>query len=1270
LNRTCLSAIAALLLVLPAPAFARQTDNHELLAVPVPGKVAVDGNLSDWDLSGRIIVCPDVDNLLGKCSGAVAMMYDADALYVAVDWNDPTPMVNNYDPRFDIDLRRCFHSDSIQLHLRTDQERKVIGWYYTKGDVPGVCVLDGWFPWRDDRPIPYIDGIGRLGITEGFLRKPDGKGYFQELRIPWTAIVKTGRAYAAGEQFDCMLDLVWGPQSGKGWPVAHMMDLVEPNAVHTGWFWEVNLIYGKVRLSPTGRLRLPEPDFLAKPTGQSPRLQVTEGPVALPYTMPFDGFATLVVQDEQGRRVKNLIGMAPRGAGKQTDYWDCTNEEGKLVPPGKYRFRGLLHQGIAPVYEATYGTPGIPPWDTSGGTGGWLSDHCPPRAVAAGKDMLVLGAERAESGSSLIGVDLEGRKKWGDSGFAGVNALAVDDQHAYVLLGAWDTPPALARVELATGRYAPFATASGPLLKVPLFKEGQKPGWVPGLAVGGDRIAVPLGNVLRFFDKRTAAVVDELPVPGLGCVACDTAGTFHVWTENKVARLVDGKLQPFITVDLPEWADAMAVDAAGQVFLTDRKAQQVKVYGKDGKFLRAIGAAGGRAKTGPWQPDGLLNPLGIAVDARGRLWVAEEDSSPKRVSVWSAEGRLLRDFIGPTGYGGTGANADPDDPTRVFGSGCEFRLDRRTNRAEVVAALGPVAGQLMKTRGREYVMGKNGRLHLRKGDALIPVAAMGNVYVKDLKEVQDIPLPPAPAGTHGYASISFIWSDLNDDGKPQPEEVVSGSAWGGWKDLKYPVGVSGYFGSYWLDEDFNLYGLAGESFGSQGGRPAMITRIPLKGWTPGGAPIWDVAGQRVLSDGGKVHGCLYLPSEGKVIAGAPITCVRDDGVVLWTYKDNWAGVHASHSAPIPDRDDELIGTLGCIGRVQTPLGTVFGMHSNMGRLYLMTTDGLFVASVFQDCRLGGDAWPDEARPAAPLAGVTMGSEWFGGHLFQVRKSSECYLIAGFTAYNLIKLNGLDKMQAIPGDALTVAPADVRAAEVMAQRRAAKAAARNELVISRAKTAPALDGTLEEFPKDGFVEWSSGPYKIRAALAVDAVNLYLAYDVRGDDNPMVNGGKDVKQLFATGDSVDLQLGADPSADPNRSEPAVGDLRLLISVFEGKPVAVLYRWRVKEGSQPVTFTCPWRSCTVDRVDVVKDATVKIARRAGGYVLQAAVPLAAIGFSPQAGKTYKLDLGVIFSDAKGDNRAARVYWSNKTTGLVSDVPGEIMAAPNLWGRASLAP
>lgn len=190
--------------------------------------------------------------------------------------------------------------------------------------------------------------------------------------------------------------------------------------------------------------------------------------------------------------------------------------------------------------------------------------------------------------------------------------------------------------------------------------------------------------------------------------------------------------------------------------------------------------------------------------------------------------------------------------------------------------------------------------------------------------------------------------------------------------------------------------------------------------------------------------------------------------------------------------------------------------------------------------------------------------------------------------------------------------------------------------------------------------------MRAALAVDATNLYLGYDVSGDDTPMVNGGKDVNQLFATGDSVDPQFATDPGADTRRTDAAVGDVRLLLSVFESKPAAVLYRWKTKGEKAPVTFACPWRAHTVDRVDVLKDARIVVTRRNGGYVLEAAVPLKTLGFSPQPAKIYKLDLGVIFSDAKGNNRRARVYWSNKATGLTADIPGEIMATPNLWGTA----
>lgn len=84
---------------------------------------------------------------------------------------------------------------------------------------------------------------------------------------------------------------------------------------------------------------------------------------------------------------------------------------------------------------------------------------------------------------------------------------------------------------------------------------------------------------------------------------------------------------------------------------------------------------------------------------------------------------------------------------------------------------------------------------------------------------------------------------------------------------------------------------------------------------------------------------------------------------------------------------------------------------------------------------------------------------------------------------------------------------------------------------------------------------------------------------------------------------------------------------------------------------------------------DALVPVSTAASPRVAYSAVPLATLGFNPQPRKNYKLDHGVIFSDATGTNRQLRMNWANKATGLVNDVPGEIMPSPILWGSATLA-
>jgi hypothetical protein len=108
--------LVLLLLSLACPAAARE-GFQEILAVPVPGKVAIDGDLKDWDLSGAIETFYD-ESMMPSFSVTLAFMYDADALYVAAQYVDETPMVNIHDPQIEPD--KGWAGDCLQVRLCSD----------------------------------------------------------------------------------------------------------------------------------------------------------------------------------------------------------------------------------------------------------------------------------------------------------------------------------------------------------------------------------------------------------------------------------------------------------------------------------------------------------------------------------------------------------------------------------------------------------------------------------------------------------------------------------------------------------------------------------------------------------------------------------------------------------------------------------------------------------------------------------------------------------------------------------------------------------------------------------------------------------------------------------------------------------------------------------------------------------------------------------------------------------------------------------------------
>ena len=498
-----------------------------------------------------------------------------------------------------------------------------------------------------------------------------------------------------------------------------------------------------------------------------------------------------------------------------------------------------------------------------------------------------------------------------------------------------------------------------------------------------------------------------------------------------------------------------------------------------------------------------------------------------------------------------------------------------------------------------------------------------------------------PADYKAGDRLVFSWSDTNGDGRIQPAEVTmrKGQASGitVTKDLSF---VAAY-----LD--------------------GRAVRFPPAGFSAGGVPRYDLGGGQTLAEGTRQP---QTSGGGQALAGADGWAVLTvppapyaaqasmagvkDGVPLWTYPSLWPGLHPSHDAPMPDHPGELIGTTRLLGGLVRPKGSdageLWAINGNKGNVYLFTTDGLFVATLFQDSRTTSWSAPKAERDML-VNGQSLQEENFWPSLTQTADGN-IYLVGGGDGGNIIRLDGLSGIRRLPDASLTVTLAQIQQAQgyfvqAEAARQQAEDAKQAPLVVALRPSAPVLDGTLTGWPDSTFVPIDA---HVSAAVAVADGRLFAAFKT-GDGSLLKNAGGDLPLLFKTGGALDLQLDAVPGGE-----------RLLVCRVGGKTTAALYRPRAPgTPTPPVAFSSPQRTVRFDRVDDVS-AAVTLAEANGNYELS--VPLSLLGLAPTAGQTIHGDLGVLRGN--GFETLQRAYWHNKATGLVSDVPSEAELTPQLWG------
>ena len=1057
---------------------------------------------------------------------------------------------------------------------------------------------------------------------------------------------------------------------------------------------------------------------LALPALALPALAQTGG-IPFTVTLPKAGLATVVIDDAQGNRVRNLVSETPLPAGQTTLLWDGydegerTGRDGdpwerglirRRVVPGAYTVRGLVHDPLRLRYQFSVNSPGTPPWKTRDDSGGWLADHAPPADIlylpqgapapnGRGTAHLLVCSTAGESGEEFVWLNATGRRLYGtNTGFWGGTHLARDpganpdgDYYAYTFQSGerdFDNNNLEVRGFRADGRLETVFHTTFPMAwkktVLPTFKTTQEAYGTNGLAVYNGRIVVAWTrrDQLLIGDARTRQPVATIPLPAPRGVAFDTQGRLYVITGRQVRRFTlsgDGKtLTSGATLIATGLEDPrrLALDALGNIYVSDwGRSHQVKVFSAAGKFLRVIGKPGG-PQWGRYDAQRMSSPAGLTVDGAGRLWVAEAEVLPKRLSIWNARtGAFARALYGPSQYGG-GGKIDPAEPTRLFmdpdwSAGIvTWALDWKAGTAKPVGvpwrsgmprfdAMPSTAPETVFRRGgfqyltdcyNDYLRYNQDRgvglWRLDRDGVARPVALFGN-GADLVNQTWGIPLRQRDEIAKRWqgldpATVFYVWTDRNGDGFAEPDEVQFRQV----PSLKEGQPLKDVGVGVQVLPDLSVVTTWGVRFAP----PSLDAH---------GVPRYDLTRQDFLADSSRYS--ERVPGGGEVVylrvAELGLTGSRTDGGGFWRYQS------AEGGQPGPG---QLVQPTRLMGLPVTPrqgqAGSLFAYNTDRGGMSLLTTDGLYLQTLGGDMRYT-PLWrmpASEAHRGMSLDGISFEDEQFHPTMTQAEGDGTIYLVVGKEHSSIARLDGLETVQRLPPQALTVTNAQVVALPET-QAAPARKTGRDTLTAPVEANAP----TEGEWPASA--PWVPLDSRASASVLIAGDRLYAAYRT-GDPNALGSSGGDIHTLFKKGGALDLMLGADPDADARRQSPVAGDERLLVTQVNGKTVAALYRPVVPgtPAGAAYEYQSPVGRVDFDRITDVSAQITVTSDGKGGFGFS--VPLSVLGLAVKPGDEMLGDIGLLRGDA--GQTTQRLYWNNQNTQIVSDVPSEARLAPGNWG------
>jgi sugar lactone lactonase YvrE len=1271
--------------------------------IAAPGKsLAIDGDVSDWNPEAFVTMAADLDNK-ERYAMAVAAAYDAEGLLLAVRFTDDTPLVNRVDPIGQSD--KGWAGDSFQIRfitdprigtgeLRTDIQKdpeknsRVVHmtlWQNSDKKLPAIHAAYGW-DFNTQRLLTGEDSHFKFAPVEG--------GYVMEGRLPW-ALLRVTAPPAPGTDW---VMTVQGNWSGGGVnDLGHSFyDLV----CSAGFPYQTSAAWGRGHFvkpeevaATLAAQQAAEAKLWAAPAAEKPAVSI---PVR--YTNPAQGYVSLAITAADGvtrpggQIIRTLLTRAMRPAGEQTEHWDGLDDDGQPVPAGSYEIRALTQGGLKPRFVASVHNSGTPPWATEDGTGSMSGDHGYPvsaAADAAGNVYLLWTFN--ELGSGIQCMNAEGRKTWGgylDWGVfdGGYTALAYDDAAGlvYVAMDGANTKPdqpnrgGIYAFNAKTGRRASVCGGKDKLLVTewskelakekphgPLTREKMEAGAygpehlganLVAMAVGGDRIyaSLYLEDKIIAIDKATGRIAESYAVPKPAGLAFDAnTKTLYAVSGDGIVKLDMAAKSPVPQAFLPglDHPFGLALDKAGNLYVSVRgKQMQVLVYSPDGKQQSRIGKDGGRPWLGRYDAKGMLMPAGIAVDAAGRLWVMENDATPKRVSRWQTQtGKLEQEYFGNTAYSPMMA-PDPEKPEEVYYGNTRFIVDYDKGTVRTDATIfrpgwneptlggsgsGMSSFQLAMIGGKKFATDGAGGLYAVGRDEFRPLWYLGG----RAKVLETFFAKDDLWGT------SYRWQDANGDGLIQVTEVERITGHGYIRSQRSYGGDDLYPGGAML----------------RGGRLYRPTGLSAQGIPvypkPDDAPKVECA---ALKGYHRIDTVPALRSDFKefyTLASEKYDAKTRDGVgkqglykfvnggdILWRYS-RVAIDFATKS--MPARSGDLFGALRVAGQAELPEkngGEIVAVSSYWGYYSFVSGDGLFLGDVGQDMRRG-------PKPSQEQTYV----ENFSGYFFRHHKTGKLYLFGGDTDGRIWEITGWESIQRIAPAPVAVTEEEHR--QVVQARQGAATTARVTTLAATAGAPAAEAATAARIDL-------SETEQAKLALGYDAERLHAVFQVP-DRSPWRNTSSDWRYAFKGGDALDIQLGEGTEAKPVQP----GDVRVVIAPAANEKGFVAFgMWPKVAGggaAEPQLYKSPVREVPFERVALLAGVECHIEKTDKGYIAKISIPWKELGLkAPAKGATLRGDVGVLVSDDGGQRTVLRRFLFNQNTAITMDAPTEAEIEPQYWG------